>query len=1290
MEGKDFLLQVTAPVVGIMSCSRMNKIMDKNYIPDVVEFMRPFGLRINTVTTQDVNGANIDLNPCFLRFVDYRKLDPIPEQSLNTAINQAIPQFSQASYKLPELRTRAQVETYRQDAVFEHLTPWYHQYRALISNYMGVSEHETFNHPVACLFVISTADPNPFQTLKDMLVESTSIPILKKGYLDPNILKLCLLVNDPEEAPNFNLDVLSQLNELTPTHLININNSKKSGTQGAVVPDIWGSCMAEYSPLKATLSSNNLLIQVPTESPKLENDIIPDLERRKSDEIFHFRARANSLGQIRGSCLSQKDFASIDTFMKDFLATRVFQQISSQIRLWERDVASARRGISGRLFKVGLKYFGGSKSSTSQSNSFTDTETKTVMFPYNSPEMIMRKLGDYAFMIRDVKYALTIYDSAKKDFSTNEKFAKFFAGIQEMLAISTIILSDHPRGTYETYHEAAVQAYLDSKVPLYATRTTMWTVELMKEYEAYHEGAVSFIKMAKDEAFAKRNYETALSIYGDLGWTLISDHINFTLGKKAMTLGSLELAVDYFIKLLGKSRQSQAVHRAYLSEFLYLYQQFAIVVEPEVLTKKMGLLPIPQLKDSSIHISTQLVDDGSVVPEEENLIWESMERDILNSFTVSSSKYVPKSMLNRGIEKSKSSGIECAVGEPAHITFEWSNPMQVPIPVNNIHLECTFNDEPPPKSEPWSTNEIITKMEYPHFDIEVLPDIALDASEKKIVHLKLYPKTEGKIKLLGIRYLLCGIIPTYRAFKKQTLGKDAKDIELVLTITPPMPVLDLTFHNLPVEMLCGQVCQATLELNNKGGKGLEAPTSRNPGSNTDSQILEASNMLLDDSINALKLPVSENNSIGVLDAAMTTLIPVWIRADQPGKHNIKILFMYQATDTQEKGNYRTLRFSRTLDVQASLRVASFTRPSLTSTKEFILGVELTNIANVPEEIVLRQITSISPLWNISKIEEEEVISSHMPPNQLRYLYFKVSKKDHESVDLLSTPEFMTTLALERLVLMEDPRPMNAPPIPLKDLGTSDCLSGPLREFLNSSRTLARYRLIHQQYPTLSIPQINELFTLYWSDDLDLAIFYEIPTSNIRGHLMVTGVNLSLEPPLPITDWFSGLDSKTLAGRALFERTFRERKELIASLLKPKMAESSPIRVIIKADKEVTLGENGHCIVPITINIGNTSWMHVADYELDLISQNNVQPTAPIFPWIGQTKFIGNLKPHETVDVFAEALFTEYGVYDINQWKLTTKLSFPKSLLESDAVSKTVRTGSQFIQQPTAVEIIQVK
>lgn len=48
----------------------------------------------------------------------------------------------------------------------------------------------------------------------------------------------------------------------------------------------------------------------------------------------------------------------------------------------------------------------------------------------------------------------------------------------------------------------------------------------------------------------------------------------------------------------------------------------------------------------------------------------------------------------------------------------------------------------------------------------------------------------------------------------------APDRSLDILVTSPMPLLDLTFHNIPDSIFSGEVVQTILEINNKGNKGL--------------------------------------------------------------------------------------------------------------------------------------------------------------------------------------------------------------------------------------------------------------------------------------------------------------------------------------------------------------------------------------------------------------------------------------------------------------------------------------
>lgn len=100
--------------------------------------------------------------------------------------------------------------------------PWYNQYRDYVSLHLGATEHESFNHPVACkidlesnspprstrivnqlgLIAVSTSDPDPLMTVSKLGNSSHWPEPFKNGLLDTNILRLVVLVHDADEAPN--------------------------------------------------------------------------------------------------------------------------------------------------------------------------------------------------------------------------------------------------------------------------------------------------------------------------------------------------------------------------------------------------------------------------------------------------------------------------------------------------------------------------------------------------------------------------------------------------------------------------------------------------------------------------------------------------------------------------------------------------------------------------------------------------------------------------------------------------------------------------------------------------------------------------------------------------------------------------------------------------------------------------------------------------------------------------------------------------------------------------------
>eukprot|EP00842_Homolaphlyctis_polyrhiza_P000472 jgi/Hompol1/1425/HPOL_001386-RA len=1455
-EGRVVLHASTSPLVGLVCGPGATRCATKNNIPDLLLLLRPFGLRPHAnVLVTDVHGSSTTLEPAHIRFADLLSLDTTETTAIHAAFAAVMDRFPAQSSTLPALPSVQAALALRNSRDLQNLTPWFAHFESILSMHMGMSEHETFNHPIVCLIAVTTADPDPVATARALVADAALPAALKKPYVDPSIPRICVLIHDPEEAPSANAgSILAALKRVYPTHLLTINTQPPAPDGKAVVPDIWTPYIAEVNLFKqnkpaaspaAAAQSDPFTTTPLNEKGFADFGTLADAETRRAETAVEEIP-------IRGAHISIADFTAIEALIRDFVMKHVFDRITASMREWERDVASARRGISGRLYTVGLKYFSGSKTATKQPVSYSDQTSGTTIFPFQAPELIMRRLGDYAFMIHDFKYALSIYESVKKDFASSEKYFKFFAGVQEMIAITSLMLTDSPKGGLDTLVDTANQAYSDSKNMLYAHRSTLWIYEMLKEHHLYREAAYLLVKMAGEESdlkgalfieqaalcflrisspmprkysfhlmlaahrfskcgqrnHAHRNFLTALEAYEDLNWSLINDHLHFALGRQTIHLGNITKALEHFIKLLHKSRQTASAQRGYLAEFLYVYQQYVATMGQS----SAPLIPLPVILDSSIVVIGQRDETGgdrssgshasgpssrshgrgseadsrgsrisNIVSEaDDDAVWESLERELIE-FVGNDGSLTPTrrnkqtmhpaaAMLLNNTDASTTT----AVGEPVTVVFQWQNTMQVPVPINNIFLECVYGDnlEIETQLHMDSDSEVPAVIDRNEFSVEVLPDVSLDSNEKRKVHLKVYPKQEGRITVLGVRYLLCGVIPAYYRFNRKgrrlndtaaqrqdPVGVYAPDTSLKILVTSPMPVLDVVVHSLPESMLMGQVSQIAVELVNKGTRGLKnlhvksnMPTSFCFGDSTSldlptygqtsgaqtsehQEVMTVPNSLVNPSIVPLQLPLpdhiaplqsspitssKEHLMQGMLPASMTTLVPAWIRGDRPGKQTLKLVFMYQSEDQKA---YRILRYKFTLVVNPLLRVNTFTRTSLDKFDEFILGVEM---ENVHPSLSLRchQITSISPSWHIvgmplsstsSSSDEGSSggddsgkkavqISCELGPNQTYFQYFRIRRWKERTVSsiLSQSPELITTSAIERLIFQEDSVSLLPQDIQLcvHSLGDpSNMVSAtnfPFSSIVHTNRVVNRLAYLSTQYPGLSSQQVAQLFTLYWSDDLDLIFHWEtlpqLPTAVAigappasrsmsaavqRGHMSVSGGNLSLYSPLPLAAWFGQLDAKTLAGRALFSATVRERKALVGSLLKARNKESCPVRVLVKCLPDVSLDQNGFCCLDVTIVLGNTSWMHVAEYNLEAISsvaRDDTQSssatespssvvsspligTQPNFSWIGPSHHKGVLAPLSSVKIPLVACFSSTGLYDINRWKLETVLKF---------------------------------
>ena len=317
----------------------------------------------------------------------------------------------------------------------------YTEFFTKILSSLPPTQFETFGHPVAGVIAISSRSKNPIETLSSLYRQSHDPEI--PDYINKDYLRYYVLVHD-EQGDNINESI------------------------------------ALFEKMKRNFGLHCHMIRINRPFTEEESEVIPDTVWKPVSTIVR---QENNL--VKNRILHESDVGALRIFTRELVIQSVIPFMERCIATWNDQVASSRRGITGRLFSASKKYFASStRAATSsilssanalgQSNTFPFSLPGSVSSPppppptppstasspilrgnfnvskgsygYLTAEAQIRKLADFAFMLRDYKFAFTTYELLKRDFH-NDKAWHYLAGVQEMAAVSYLMnLSDNSNG----------------------------------------------------------------------------------------------------------------------------------------------------------------------------------------------------------------------------------------------------------------------------------------------------------------------------------------------------------------------------------------------------------------------------------------------------------------------------------------------------------------------------------------------------------------------------------------------------------------------------------------------------------------------------------------------------------------------------------------------------------------------------------------------------------------------------------------------------------------------------
>ena len=176
---------------------------------------------------------------------------------------------------------------------------------------------------------------------------------------------------------------------------------------------------------------------------------------------------------ITENFILESDATAIRALLREMVTQSLVPFMESRVMTWNDQVASRRRGISGRFMSLSKRWtgLGSSKngSSAAPSSSGTNYDHQFGFYPPETPEATMRQLADYALMLRDWKLAYTTYDLLRPDFSHDKAWA-YYAAVNEMAAITSLLA---PQTSNLKSRVEIIDQMLDTAAYSYLTRCSM-------------------------------------------------------------------------------------------------------------------------------------------------------------------------------------------------------------------------------------------------------------------------------------------------------------------------------------------------------------------------------------------------------------------------------------------------------------------------------------------------------------------------------------------------------------------------------------------------------------------------------------------------------------------------------------------------------------------------------------------------------------------------------------------------------------------------------------------------
>lgn len=870
-----------------------------------------------------------------------------------------------------------------------NLPTWFDFFNKELVRSASFSDHEAFDHPVACLLVVSSKDEQPINQFVDLFNTNKLPSLLNDGAMDPKILKHYLLVHDSQDGTS--------------------ENATKILTE-----------------MRSTFGSDCQLLCI--------NSSQDGLVEHQDNPWVLYKSDASS-GQNLGCFLNVDDINEMRDIMQDLSTKHIIPYMEQKIRVLNQQVSATRKGFKNQI--KNLWWRKGKDEIADSSNG--------SMYTFSSIESQIRVLGDYAFMLRDYELALSNYRLISADYKL-DKVWKRYAGVQEMMGLAYFLL-DQSRKEAESCMENAFTTYLKigPSGQQNATRCGLWWVEILKTRDQFSEAATVYFRICSQEPLhsavmleqasycyllskppmlhkygfhlvlsgerykksnqikhAIRTYKNAISVYKETTWSHIKDHVYFNIGQWYAYLGRYDLAVSHVLEVLACSHQSKTSQDIFLRHFLHIVQKTGKTFE-------VPKLQLPEIKISSLKVifedyRTYASPTAASVKES---IWRSLEEELIPSLSTARPNWLE--LHSKLVTKKYKESNVCVAGEVVRVDIEFKNPLQISISVSSVSLICELsassdetqsdaNSQAGELQNDNKANKIASRElsdDNSFFTLSKV-DFSLEGGETIMVQLKVTPRVEGILQIVGVKWNLSGVVVGFHNFgsnlmkkkneKGRRRGNRSLNDNLKFVVIKSLPKLEGFIQPLPTTTYAGDVRHLVLELRNPSEcavKNLKLKVSHprflNMGSQESLDVefpscleKKTEHQSVQPNPNSISQPVFTFPEDMLVKAETPLLWPLWFRAAVPGNISLYLTIYYEIEDTSSTMRYRTLRMHHNLQVLPSLDISFHVSPCPSKLEEFLVQMDVINRTST-DSFEVHQLSSVGEQWNISLLQPVDTI-----------------------------------------------------------------------------------------------------------------------------------------------------------------------------------------------------------------------------------------------------------------------------------------------------------------------------